>query len=859
MAHIDAGKTTTSERILYYTGKNYKIGEVHEGAATMDWMEQEQERGITITAAATTCSWNGHRCVRLPFQFILSRPPSPNRLGTPFLPSIAGRLNLIDTPGHVDFTLEVERSLRVLDGAVAVFDAVSGVEPQSETVWRQADKYKVPRMCFVNKMDRLGADFWNCVKMIKTNLGANPLPIQIPIGAEENFEGIVDLVTMKAWIWNSEDLGASWREEEPTGELKAQAEEWREKLIEQAVEMDDDAMMDYLDGKMPSEAKLKELIRKGTLAFKFSPVICGTAFKNKGVQPLLNAVVDYLPSPLDIPPVQGSDVEDSEKAMTRNADDSEPFSGLAFKIMSDPFVGSITFVRVYSGVLSAGSYVLCSTKGKKERVGRLVQMHANSRTDVKEARAGDIIAICGLKDVVTGDTLCDEKAPIILERMEFPDPVIKIAIEPKSKGDLEKMTMGLIKLAQEDPSFHFSRDEETNQTTIEGMGELHLEIIVDRLKREFKVECNSGAPQVNYRESISRQAEVRYVHKKQSGGSGQFADVAIRFEPCEPGTGFEFRSEIKGGVVPKEYIPGVEKGLSEMMSSGVLAGFPVVDMRCTLYDGSYHDVDSSALAFQIAARQAFREGVKKGSPRLLEPVMKVEVVTPEDNLGDVIGDLNSRRGIVNQMTDKVGGLKVVQASVPLSEMFQYVSKLRGMTKGRVSRPLGCTSSGSALSLSIAPSRPAGFLLYGPGPLRAGAELHPGQDRPGEGCLQQVRVDCLAKLPSFHTHMILMRTTIITQKNLFFAHDEGTIGTPRVYSSNLLACRFTVCAREAGASYSLQNMHDEHISWPGSHSQESEAHQHRLIQLPTIPFTAARWRCTLYSRSQGTCSLTCRPR
>jgi len=504
------------------------------------------------------------------------------------------------------------------------------------------------------------------------------------VGAEDKFAGIVDLVTMKAWIWSSEDLGATWDEVDCPADLRAQAEEWREKLVEAAVEMDDDAMMEYLDGKYPSEEKLMALIRKGTLAFKFSPVICGSAFKNKGVQPLLDACINYLPSPVDIPDVQGCDVDDIDKPLTRKADDKEPFSGLAFKIMSDPFVGSITFVRVYSGVLSAGSYVYVSTKGKKERVGRLVQMHANERVDIKEARAGDIIAICGLKDVITGDTLCDEKEPIILERMDFPDPVIKIAIEPKSKGDLEKMTMGLIKLGQEDPSFHFSRDDQTNQTTIEGMGELHLEIIVDRLKREFKVECSVGAPQVNYRESISRSAEVRYVHKKQSGGSGQFADVAIRFEPLEPGTGFEFKTEIKGGTVPKEYIPGVEKGLSEMMSSGVLAGYPVVDMRCTLYDGSYHDVDSSALAFQIAARQCFREGVKKGAPRLLEPVMKVEVVTPEDNLGDVIGDLNSRRGLVNQMSDKIGGLKVVCASVPLSEMFQYVSKLRGMTKGRAS-------------------------------------------------------------------------------------------------------------------------------------------------------------------------------
>lgn len=652
MAHIDAGKTTTTERILFYTGKSYKIGEVHEGTATMDWMEQEQERGITITSAATTCAWRDHR------------------------------INIIDTPGHVDFTLEVERALRVLDGAVAVFDSVAGVEPQSETVWRQADKYGVPRICFVNKMDRMGANFYRTRDMVVSNLGANPLLIQLPIGAEEEFAGIIDLVKMKAVVWNGEELGAKFEEVDIPEDMTELAAEWREKLVEAAVEVDDDAMMAYLDGTLPDEATLKKLIRRGTINGNFVPMTCGTAFKNKGVQTLLDAVVDYLPSPLDLPDVRGSDVEDSEKEMSRKSADEEPFSALAFKIMTDPFVGSLTFMRIYSGVLEAGSYALNAAKGKKERIGRLMEMHANSREDIKVARAGDIVAVAGLKDVITGDTLCDEKAPILLERMEFPDPVIKVAIEPKTKGDLDKMTTGLIKLAQEDPSFHFSRDEETNQTVIEGMGELHLEIIVDRLRREFKVECEVGAPQVNYREGISRQAEVRYVHKKQSGGSGQFADIAVKFEPGEAGSGFEFQSDIKGGVVPKEYIPGVVKGLEEMMSSGSLAGFPVVDVKATLFDGSYHDVDSSVLAFQIAARACFREGMKKAGVQLLEPIMKVEVITPEDHMGDVIGDLNSRRGIVQEFTDKPGGMKVVKASVPLSEMFNYVSTLRGMTKGR---------------------------------------------------------------------------------------------------------------------------------------------------------------------------------
>merc|ERR1712113_1008477 len=651
MAHIDAGKTTTTERVLYYTGKSYKIGEVHEGNATMDWMEQEQERGITITSAATTCAWRDHR------------------------------INIIDTPGHVDFTLEVERALRVLDGAVAVFDAVSGVEPQSETVWRQADKYRVPRMCFVNKMDRMGANFFNAVEMMKTNLGAKPLVVQLPIGAEEEFAGVVDLVTMKAIIWNGEELGASFDIVDIPEDLQEKAQTMHEELVEMAVESDEDAMMAFLEGEEPDVESLKKLIRSGTIAGDFVPVLCGTAFKNKGVQPLLDAVVDYLPAPTDLPDMNGCAVNDEEQVVLRKPSDEEPFSGLAFKVMADPFVGSLTFVRVYSGVLETGTYAYNSVKGKKERIGRLLEMHANDREDIKVARAGDIVAVCGLKDVTTGDTLCAQDDPVILERMDFPDPVIKVAIEPKTKGDLEKMSTGLIKLAQEDPSFHFTRDEETNQTVIEGMGELHLEIIVDRLKREFKVDADVGAPQVNYRETITKPVETKYTHKKQSGGSGQFAEVQIKFEPTEE-EGFEFVNEIKGGVIPKEYIPGVEKGLEEMMGAGVVAGFPVVGMRATLYDGSFHDVDSSVLAFQIAARAAFREGVGQAAPKLMEPIMKVEIVTPEDNMGDVIGDLNSRRGQVASFTDKPGGMKLVDAEVPLSEMFNYVSKLRGMTKGR---------------------------------------------------------------------------------------------------------------------------------------------------------------------------------
>jgi elongation factor G len=652
MAHIDAGKTTTTERILYYTGRSHKIGEVHEGAATMDWMEQEQERGITITSAATTCAWAGHR------------------------------INIIDTPGHVDFTLEVERALRVLDGAVCLFDSVAGVEPQSETVWRQADKYRVPRLCFVNKMDRMGANYYRTIDMIVKNLGANPIPLQIPIGAEDEFAGVVDLISMKALVWQGEELGASWDVLEIPDDLKEKAAEYRAAMVEKAVEMDDDVMMAYLDGEEPSEEDLIRCIRKGACAMKFVPVLCGSAFKNKGVQPMLDAVLRYLPAPTDVPPVEGTDVDDKEKKMHRKASDDEPLSALAFKVATDPFVGSLTFTRVYSGVMSAGSYVFNSVKGKKERIGRLLEMHANEREDIKTARTGDIVAIGGLKDTTTGDTLCDQSAPIILERMEFPDPVIKVAIEPKTKADIEKMSTGLIKLAQEDPSFHFTRDDETNQTIIEGMGELHLEIIVDRLKREFKVEANVGAPQVNYRESISKSASVKYTHKKQSGGSGQYAEVQIRFEPMEPGSGFEFTTDLKGGSVPKEYIPGVASGLEMMMGSGIIAGFPVVDVRCTLFDGAYHDVDSSVMAFELAAKGAFREGISKCAPKLLEPVMQVDVITPEESMGDVIGDLNSRRGAVNELGDKPGGLKTVKAFVPLAEMFNYVSKLRGMTKGR---------------------------------------------------------------------------------------------------------------------------------------------------------------------------------
>jgi len=650
MAHIDAGKTTTTERILYYTGKNYKIGEVHEGTATMDWMEQEQERGITITSAATTCEWNDHH------------------------------INIIDTPGHVDFTIEVERSLRVLDGAVAVFDSVAGVEPQSETVWRQADKYHVPRICFVNKMDRIGANFFRTCDMIVDRLGARPLVLHLPIGIESDFVGLVDLVKMKAIIWQDESLGAKFDYKDIPAEYADQAAEYRLKLLETAVEMDDEAMEAYLEGNEPDEATLKKCIRKGVISSTFVPVICGSAFKNKGVQPLLDAVVDFLPSPTEVPAIKGVKAG-TEDEIERHNDDNEPFSALAFKIMNDPFVGSLTFIRIYSGVLSAGSYIVNTVKDSRERVGRMLLMHANNREDVKEARSGDIIALAGLKDTTTGDTLSDPDNRVILERMEFPDPVIEIAVEPKTKADQEKMGMALARLAAEDPSFRVSTDHESGQTIIKGMGELHLEIIVDRMKREFKVEANVGQPQVAYRETITVPTEIDYTHKKQSGGSGQYARVKIKFEPMEPGTGFAFENTVVGGNVPKEYVPGVEKGLKGSIDSGPLAGFPVTDLKCELYDGAYHDVDSSALAFEIAARAAFREGIMKAKPCLLEPMMRVEVVTPEDYLGDIIGDLSSRRGNISAM-DQRGNARVVSAMVPLANMFGYVNTLRSMSQGR---------------------------------------------------------------------------------------------------------------------------------------------------------------------------------
>ncbi len=659
-AHIDAGKTTTTERILYYTGKSHKIGEVHEGAATMDWMEQEQERGITITSAATTCFWH--------------------KAGQQF------RINIIDTPGHVDFTIEVERSMRVLDGAVTVFDSVAGVEPQSETVWRQADKYGVPRICYVNKMDRIGADFYRCVDMIVDRLGATPLVIQLPIGSEEHFQGMIDLVKMKALIWGGEELGAKFDEVEIPADYAAKAKEYREKLVEIAVEQDDKLLADYLDGKEPNEEDLKRCIRKGTVKFAFVPILCGSSFKNKGVQPMLDAVVDYLPSPLDRGAMEGidPDAKDPENnIITRQPNDTDPLSLLAFKIMDDPFVGSITFCRLYSGKLESGSSVVNSSRDRKERVGRMLLMHANSREDVKVAYAGDIVALAGLKETRTGDTLCNPDKPIILEKMEFPEPVIELAIEPKSKADQEKLGIALSKLASEDPSFRVSTDHETGQTILKGMGELHLDIKVDILRRTYKVEANVGAPQVAYRETISKLYQEDYTHKKQSGGSGQFARVIIDFEPGEPGTGFVFESKVVGGSVPKEFIPGVEKGLESMLGSGVLAGFPVIDFKATLRDGAYHDVDSSVMAFEIAARAAFREGMAKAGPKLLEPIMKVEVVTPEDYMGDVIGDLSSRRGTVQGM-DQRGNARVVNAQVPLGSMFGYVNTLRSMSQGRAS-------------------------------------------------------------------------------------------------------------------------------------------------------------------------------
>jgi elongation factor G len=649
MAHIDAGKTTTTERILFYTGKSYKIGEVHDGAATMDWMEQEQERGITITSAATTCFWNDHR------------------------------INIIDTPGHVDFTIEVERSLRVLDGAVACFDGVAGVEPQSETVWRQADKYGVPRMCFINKLDRTGANFKYCVQSIIDRLGARPAVLYIPIGLEADLRGLVDLVENRAVIWKDEALGAEFFYEEIPADLAAEAAKYRSELIELAVEQDDDAMEAYLEGNEPDVATLKALIRKGTLNQSFVPVCCGSAFKNKGVQPLLDAVVDYLPSPLDIEDVQGVHMDTLEPDSRPPADDA-PFSALAFKVMNDPFVGSLTFIRIYSGSLVKGTY-LNSVKDKKEKVGRMLEMHANERKDVDEAFAGDIIALAGMKETTTGDTLCAERFPIILERMEFPDPVIELSVEPKTKADQEKMGIALNRLSAEDPSFRVSTDHESGQTIIKGMGELHLDIIVDRMRREFKVEANVGAPQVAYREYLAREVDVDYTHKKQSGGSGQFGRIKFTVKPGERGTGVTFKDEVKGGNIPKEYIPSVEKGMRETAEGGSLIGFPIIDFEITLYDGAYHDVDSSALAFEIAGRAGMREAAQKAGIKLLEPIMKVEVVSPEEYLGDVIGDMNSRRGQI-QGTDTRGNAQVVEAMVPLANMFGYVNQLRSFTQGR---------------------------------------------------------------------------------------------------------------------------------------------------------------------------------
>ena len=650
MAHIDAGKTTCTERILFYTGKSYKIGEVHDGAATMDWMEQEQERGITITSAATTCFWNDHR------------------------------INIIDTPGHVDFTIEVERALRVLDGTVCVFESVSGVQPQSETVWRQADKYNVPRMCFINKMDRVGADFDYCIKTMQDRLGCDPLVIQLPIGNEADFQGVVDLVRMKGIVWHNEDMGADYDEVEIPADLKQKAEDAREVMIERALEFDDVAMEAYFEGVIPDEATIKACIRKGTIANKLIPVLCGTAFKNKGVQTLLDAVVDFLPSPIDVPSVQGSSV-DGEIEDSREVSDEAPFSGLAFKLANDPFVGNLTFFRIYSGKMEAGSYVLNSVKGKRERVGRMLLMHSNNREEIKEAYAGDIVALVGLKSTTTGDTLCDMEKPIVLERMEFPEPVINIAVEPKSKADQEKMSIALQRLAAEDPSFRVRVDHESGQTIIAGMGELHLDIIVDRMKREFKVEANIGAPQVAYRETITKSYEIDYTHKKQSGGAGQFARIKLLIEPGETGSGFEFESKIVGGNVPREYIPGVEKGLSVQKETGVVAGYPTIDFKVTLFDGAYHDVDSSVMAFETAAKAAFRQGIPHAGPAILEPIMAVEVVTPEEYMGDIIGDLNSRRGQVAGM-EAQGNAQLIKVNVPLANMFGYINTLRSMSQGR---------------------------------------------------------------------------------------------------------------------------------------------------------------------------------
>ena len=650
MAHIDAGKTTTTERILYYTGKSHKIGEVHEGAATMDWMEQEQERGITITSAATTAFWKNKR------------------------------LNIIDTPGHVDFTIEVERSLRVLDGAVCVLDSNQGVEPQTETVWRQGDKYKVPRIVFANKMDKIGADFFKCLDDIKTRLGAKPVAIQLPIGSEQQFKGLVDLVRMKGVIWDDESLGANYKDIDIPADMLEQAQEYRDKMIEAACELDDDAATAYLEGKMPDEATLKKLIRKAVITGAFFPVLCGSAFKNKGVQPLLDAVVDYLPSPLDVPPIKGINPDNGEEVV-REPKDNAPLALLGFKIMDDPFVGTITFCRIYSGTLTSGTGVINSTKERKERIGRMLLMHANNREDIKEAYAGDIVALAGLKEVRTGDTLCDPKQPVILEKMEFPDPVIEIAIEPKSKADQEKLGVALAKLVAEDPSFRVNTDPESGQTIIRGMGELHLDIKVDILRRTYKVDANIGAPQVAYREKITRPVTVDYQHKKQTGGTGQFAQIKIVCEPLPAGGGFIFENEVVGGAVPKEFIPGVEKGLESVLGAGLLAGFPVVDLKVTLVDGRYHDVDSSALAFEICARGALREALQKGGSVLLEPIMKVEVVTVAEYTGSVIGDLNSRRGHI-QGQDVRGNANVINAMVPLANMFSYVNTLRSMSQGR---------------------------------------------------------------------------------------------------------------------------------------------------------------------------------
>ncbi len=664
MAHIDAGKTTCTERILFYTGKSHKIGEVHDGAATMDWMEQEQERGITITSAATTTFWERTE------DGVEAQSPKH-------------RFNIIDTPGHVDFTIEVERSLAVLDGAVAVLDANAGVEPQTETVWRQADRYKVPRIVFVNKMDKIGADFWNCVHMIKDRTGATPAPIQMPIGAEDQLEGIIDLITMEEWTWKGEDLGASWTRQEIRADLKDKAEEMRAELVEIAVEMDDDVMEQYLEGNEPDVDTLRRLIRKGTLSMSFVPVLAGSAFKNKGVQPLLNAVIDFLPGPLDVPAYMGfsPDDETETRNIPRSADDDQPFAALAFKIMNDPFVGSLTFTRIYSGTLKKGDGILNTTKGKRERIGRMMMMHSNNREEIEEAFAGDIIALAGLKDTTTGDTLSDAQKQVVLETMTFPDPVIEIAVEPKTKADQEKMSQGLQRLAAEDPSFRVETDLESGQTIMKGMGELHLDILVDRLKREFKVEANIGSPQVAYRETVSREVEHTYTHKKQSGGSGQFAEVKMIITPTEPGEGYSFESRIVGGAVPKEYIPGVEKGIKSVMDSGPLAGFPVIDFKVALVDGKFHDVDSSVLAFEIAARMGMREGMKKAGAKLLEPIMKVEVVTPEEFTGGIIGDLTSRRGQV-QGQDTRGNANVINAMVPLANMFGYISQLRSMSSGR---------------------------------------------------------------------------------------------------------------------------------------------------------------------------------